>query len=127
MRIEIIDNALCVDKQKVASNFKANIEGNSMRAKMNCIMGDGTIIPVDFMVYNFTSPQLSGFSLCSTIDGCEMVTNSNFRVSLSFNLISKEVNIKGTINGIDINENITSLISIPNEFSRIINNTVKRK
>lgn len=121
MLIEITDGPVKIDKKPILKNLRINIAGNNQyRIKTIVLENTGNEIPVDVIIYKMNfMPKVKSFSLCLNLEGIENRTRNNFRVSLSYSITSKEIDLSGTLGSHSISiksKNTSEVIQAVSKF-----------
>lgn len=127
MLIEILDKPILIDKIETLKNIRLNIvEDHKFRLKMIYINDDHEE-PVDIVVFNWSTPKLDKLKLIISIDGKEMIRSIPFNLKLSFDVIKRRWNLKGSFNNNTVNQELENVFNIFLAFQNLIKSTKKSK
>ena len=103
MIIELPPGNVVIDKTPYISNFKINIAKNhQLRIRFNAIKGE-RVIPFDIVIFRWDLilPSLGKLAQVGIkVNGKEMHSNKDIKVSISIHLVSKQFTMAGTINNL---------------------------
>lgn len=122
MLVEIIDNAIYIDKTAIAENCRLNIQpkNHQLRLKITYINGE-VKTPIDIVIFNW-SPKLDKLALSISINGKEMTTDTKFLLKLKYDVFKRQLKLAGKVGSEDVNiliANIRDFIEIPKLIEKI--------
>lgn len=112
MLIECIGNPIKADGEEVLKDLRLNLAPNhQMRIKVKYLFEESEV-PVDIVIFNYSSPRLDKLSLSISIDGKEMTHKINFRVNLAYSFMTHKWTLKGTVGGNPVKKELSTFLEI---------------
>lgn len=126
MLIEILDKPILIDKVETLKNVRLNlVENHKFRLKM-VYVNDDHEDPVDIVVFNWSTPKLEKIKINISIDGKEMIRSVTFNLKLSFDIVKRRWNLKGSFDNKPVNQELQHFIDIVTTFQNLIKLTKKQ-
>lgn len=111
MLIEFLKSPILVDGRPVIINPRLNITGNhQLRLKMAYVQEDDEDVPVDIVVYNWTTPKLERLSIIISVDGKEMIRDIPFHIKITYDFLKSSWKLKGNFGSSVINQEIDQML-----------------
>lgn len=119
MILELADSTVLVDGKSLVINPRINIaDNNQYRIKFN-VVAEKEDIPFDIVIYKLT-PKLDKLALKLNVTGEERETQTKISLSIIFDILHRELKVKGSVGHISVNEKMKHVAEIVSLITNLV-------